>query len=351
MTDLLDLGSYQGLMMSDFNTIEFKDDKLILLDQTKLPLEEKYIETDDYERIALAIERLEVRGAPAIGITAAYALAIGMNKSPSKSESDFNRIFNRLAATRPTAVNLFWALERLKNVFSQNINSDIIYNVLLNEAIKIHDGDIKMCHKMGENGLSIFKRKSTVLTHCNTGKLATGGEGTALNVIKYAYKNNLVNYVHADETRPLLQGSRLTAFELSKAGIPFSINTDSTAAFLMQKGEIDLVITGADRIALNGDSANKIGTYNLAVLCKYHNIPFYIAAPSSTIDFNCNTGVEIKIEFRDKSEVNSINELKITSEDYNVYAPAFDVTPNELITGIITENALFTHPYDFSNHK
>lgn len=351
MTGLLDLESYQGLMMSDFSTIEFKDDNLILLDQTKLPLEEKYIETDDYERIALAIERLEVRGAPAIGISAAYALAIGMNKSLSKSNTDFNKIFNRLAETRPTAVNLFWALERLKYVLSQNMNSGNIYSELLSEARKIHTEDMIMCNKIGKNGLSIFKKKSTVLTHCNTGKLATGGEGTALNVIKHAYKNNLVEHVYSDETRPLLQGSRLTAFELNKAGIPFSINTDSTAAFLMQEGKIDLVITGADRIALNGDSANKIGTYNLAVLCKHHGIPFYIAAPSSTIDINCKTGEEIKIEFRDKSELNSINGVKITSDDFDVYAPAFDVTPNELISGIITETALFAYPYDFTNHN
>ena len=187
------------------------------------------------------------------------------------------------------------------------------------------------------------------LTHCNTGKLATGGNGTAFSVIHHAFKNGMIGHVYADETRPLLQGSRLTAFELNKSEIPFSINTDSTAAFLMQKGKIDLVITGADRIAINGDSANKIGTYNLAVLCKYHKVPFYIAAPTSTIDFECKTGGDIEIEFRNKNEVNSFNNIKITSEEYDVYSPAFDVTPNSLITGIITEQSLHFPPFDFTS--
>lgn len=330
--------------MSDFKSIEFKKDKLILIDQTKLPLKEEYIVTDNFERIAVAIERLEVRGAPAIGVSAAYALALGI-----KTGHQFDFVFERLAKTRPTAVNLFWALERIKKVHSanKNKNGNDIYTILLSEAVRIHKEDIAMCDKIGENGFSIFIKKSNVLTHCNTGKLATGGDGTAFNVINYSYKKGMVNYVYADETRPLLQGSRLTAFELNKAGIPFSINSDSTAAFLMQKGKVDLVITGADRIALNGDSANKIGTYNLAVLCKYHNIPFYIAAPTSTIDFNCKMGDDINIEFRDKSELNSFRETRFTSDEYDVYSPAFDVTPNKLIAGIITEKKLHKAPYNF----
>lgn len=204
-----------------------------------------------------------------------------------------------------------------------------------------------MCDKIGENGLQIFEKESVVLTHCNTGRLATGGEGTAFSVIKTGFQNGKVKFVYADETRPLLQGSRLTAFELSKNGIPFVINTDSTAAMLMKQNKIDLVITGADRIAKNGDSANKIGTYNLAVLCKHHNIPFYIAAPTSTIDKNCPDGDSIKIEERNKNEVIKINGVQITKENYEVYSPAFDVTPNELITGIITEEALHKPPYNF----
>jgi methylthioribose-1-phosphate isomerase len=335
-------------MMSDFNSIEFRDDKLILIDQTKLPLKEEYINSSDYDRIAVSIERLEVRGAPAIGIAAAYALALGIREKTNNIEKEFEKVFNRLARTRPTAVNLFWALERLKSKFYQRQESDDIYSLLLNEAKAIHAKDIKMCDSIAENGLPIFKGKSVVLTHCNTGKLATGGGGTAFNVIRNAHQKGLVEHVYADETRPLLQGSRLTAFELSKAGIPFSMNTDSTAAFLMQKGMIDLVITGSDRIAANGDAANKIGTYNLAVLCKYHSVPFYIAAPTTTIDKNCKTGEDIKIEFRSKNELNSFRDTKITSDEYNVYSPAFDVTPNNLITGIITELDMHTPSYDFS---
>jgi len=335
--------------MNSFKSIEFLDDNVILIDQTKLPLSEEYIRTNDYERVAVSIERLEVRGAPAIGIAAAYALALGVkNISSVNKDEGFQKIYNRLAATRPTAVNLFWALNRMKKKFETNKTSHNLYELILNEAKLIHSEDIDMCEKMAQNGLSIFKKKSNVLTHCNTGQLATGGGGTAFYVIQKAYENDLVNYVYADETRPLLQGSRLTAFELKKAGIPFSINTDSTAAFLMQHDKIDIVITGSDRIAANGDAANKIGTYNLAVLCKHHNIPFYIAAPTSTIDKNCDNGKDIEIEFRDKSEINSFRECKITSEHYDVYSPAFDVTPNNLISGIITEKALHQPPYNFS---
>lgn len=348
MIDLLGLEKYQGLKMNDFKSIEFKYDKLILIDQTKLPIVEEYISTDDYERIAVAIERLEVRGAPAIGITAAYAVALAFSKNIVNRDEHFNIVYHRLFKTRPTAVNLFWALNRMKNVFYENKDSPNLYNILLEEAKAIHNEDIEMCNNMALNGLSIFNKKSNVLTHCNTGRLATGGEGTAFSVINHAFKNGMVKYVYADETRPLMQGSRLTAFELSKANIPFSINTDSTAAFLMQQNLIDLVITGADRIAINGDSANKIGTYNLAVLCKYHNIPFYIAAPTTTIDKNCKTGKDIEIEFRNKSELNSFQGSLITSNDYTSYSPAFDVTPNNLIAGIITEKKLHTPPFDFS---
>jgi methylthioribose-1-phosphate isomerase len=200
---------------------------------------------------------------------------------------------------------------------------------------------------MGLNGLGIFKGKSNVLTHCNTGRLATGGDGTAFSVIKSAFKNGLINHVYADETRPLLQGLRLTAYELDKCGIPFSVQTDSSAAELMKQGKIDLVITGADRIALNGDSANKIGTYMLAVLANYHNIPFYIAAPSTTIAPKTPTGKEIEIEYRTKNEVFFINRNQLTDEKFNAFTPAFDVTPSHLISGIVTEEGVFTFPYNF----
>ncbi len=336
-------------MTTNFKSIEFKNDKLILIDQTKLPIKEYYIKTDDYDRLAVAIERLEVRGAPAIGVTAAYAIALSFKKIPQNIDLHFQTVYERLHRTRPTAVNLFWALERMKKVYKKNKNANNLYFILLEEAKQIHNEDIVMCDNIAQNGFNIFKRKSSVITHCNTGQLATGGGGTAFNVIKYAFKKGKVKIVYADETRPLLQGSRLTAFELSKAGIPFAINTDSTAAFLMQNSKIDLAITGADRIANNGDSANKIGTYNLAVLCKYHGIPFYIAAPTSTIDKKCKTGKNIKIEFRDKRELNSFRNEIITSPDYETFSPAFDVTPNDLISGIITEKMLHLPPYDFSN--
>lgn len=333
--------------MNDFKCIEYKNGNLILIDQTKLPLEETYIETDDYERIAESIERLEVRGAPAIGVTAAYAIALAFKNNIENRSEHFNKVFERLRTTRPTAVNLFWALERMKNVFEKYKENDNLFNFLLEEAKSIHQDDIDKCNSIAENGLAIFDSPKTVLTHCNTGQLATGGGGTAFYVIQKAYENGLVKFVYVDETRPLLQGSRLTAFELEKAGIPFKIITDSTAAFLMQQGKIDLVITGADRIASNGDTANKIGTYNLAVICNYHNIPFYIAAPTSTIDTSLNSGSEIKIEERSKEEITKIKNVQITKDSYDVYSPAFDVTPNNLIMGIITEVALHKSPYNF----
>jgi len=336
--------------MSTFKTIELlNNQKLKIIDQTKLPLAEEYIVTDNYERIAVSIERLEVRGAPAIGITAAYALALSFKNTVDNYESRFSTVYDRLASTRPTAVNLFWALEEMKKVFEANKNRETLFAELLGTAIKIHEDDNKMSRAMAENGLPIFVKKSRVLTHCNTGSLAAGGFGTAFGIIKNAYEHNLVEFVHADETRPLLQGSRLTAFELEKAGVPFAINTDSTAAFLMQQNKVDLVIVGSDRIAVNGDAANKIGTYSLAVLCNYHKIPFYIAAPTTTIDKSCKTGRDIKIEFRNKSEVSQIKNVAVTKDDYEVFSPAFDVTPNKLITAIITEKGLHKPPYNFSD--
>lgn len=334
-------------MSNEFKCIDFQDDKLILIDQTKLPLVEEYINTDDYERIAVSIERLEVRGAPAIGVSAAYGLALGMKNVTSDFDETFEKVFHRLEITRPTAVNLFWALKAMRGCYESIDDKSKTYQTLLNKAKEIHLDDIEKCDNMAKNGLSIFKDDTVVLTHCNTGQLATGGAGTAFAVIKNGFEQGKVKFVYADETRPLLQGSRLTAFELEKSGIPFKINTDSTAAFLMQHGKIDLVIVGSDRIAANGDAANKIGTYNLAVLCKHHNIPFYIAAPTSTIDFNIASGSEIEIEERSKEEILSIKDVRVSKEEYEVYSPAFDVTPNELIAGIITEDKLYQKPYNF----
>ncbi|MGK9475850.1 S-methyl-5-thioribose-1-phosphate isomerase [Melioribacter sp. OK-6-Me] len=329
--------------------VKFSEDKIILIDQTKLPLKEEFIVTDDYERIALAIERLEVRGAPAIGVTAAYALALSIKNKTKNLTEEFFKAYERLKATRPTAVNLFFGLESIRNVFENYKNDQQVYTKLIEAAKRIHQDDIEMCEKIALNGMTVFNKKLKVLTHCNTGALATGGSGTALNVIRHAYLNGLIEHVYVDETRPLLQGSRLTAWELDQLGIPFSINTDSTAAVLMKEKRVDLVITGADRIAVNGDTANKIGTYNLAVLARHHNVPFYIAAPSSTIDRNCPTGNEIKIELRSKDELVKIGDCRFTSDAYDAYCPAFDVTPAELIAGIITEEGVFRKPYRFEN--
>jgi len=325
-----------------------ENDKLVFLDQTKLPLEENYIETESYERVAKAIERLEMRGAPLIGIAAAYAIALSIKNANGNLVEQFYTAHKRLSETRPTAVNLFFTLKIMKDIFEENKDSTNLYEILLAKAKSIHKEDEEFCIKMGRNGLAIFKTKSIVLTHCNTGKLATGGEGTAFSVIKTGFENELVKFVYADETRPLLQGSRLTAFELDKCGIPFAILSDSSAAFLMKQNKVDLVITGADRIALNGDSANKIGTYNLALVSYHHKIPFYIAAPSTTIDRTIASGDEINIEYRDKRELLTISQNQFTSPSYDAFTPAFDVTPSHLITGIITEEGVFNFPYNFT---
>ena len=332
---------------TDYFSVKYENESLIFLDQTKLPLEETYVSTDSFERIAEAIERLEIRGAPLIGIAAAYALALSLKNNKSDSENVFNLAYDRLARTRPTAVNLFQALDEMKSEFEKLSDKSNSFEVLIKKAKEIHRRDEEFCLRIGRNGLSLFKQKSNVLTHCNTGKLATGGIGTAFGIIKTAYENGLVNHVYADETRPLLQGLRLTAFELDKSGIPFTIQTDSSAAELMKQGIVNLVITGADRIALNGDAANKIGTYNLAILANYHNIPFYIAAPSTTIDRTIATGEDIVIEYRDKKELFYIGETLISPEHFDAFTPAFDVTPAHLISGIITEEGAFTFPYNF----
>ncbi len=336
--------------MKIIRALEFKDGKLFFINQTKLPLEEEIVSTDDYERVAFAIERLEVRGAPAIGVAAAYGLALSIkNVLAPDQEKIFEKAFERIAATRPTAVNLFYALHEIKKIFEQGKGATDRYESLLDKARTIHEDDIKLCDMIANNGLQVFNKRSRVLTHCNAGALATSGNGTAVNVIRKAFENDLVEFVYADETRPLLQGSRLTAWELDKYGIPFSINTDSAAAFLMQRKKIDLVIVGADRISANGDTANKIGTYNLAVLCKHHNIPFYIAAPSTSIDQHCSDGTCITIEERNNLELTRIGDSQITRNEYPAYCPAFDVTPHNLITAIITEKKVYKPMYNFSH--
>lgn len=332
--------------MTNFFSLKFENDYLVYINQTKLPLEEEYIKTDDYKRIALAIERLEIRGAPAIGIAAAYALAVGMKNVSQNHKIIFETVYERLKITRPTAVNLFWALDEMKKVFESVIDYNEVYNTLKKRAIEIHDSDIVSCGRIADNGAKLFMKDSVILTHCNTGQLATGGAGTAFAVIKKVFELGNLKFVYADETRPLLQGSRLTAFELSKSNIPFNILPDSAAAFLMKTKKIDAVIVGADRIAQNGDAANKIGTYNLAILCNFYKIPFYVAAPESTIDTSISSGDEINIEMRGGEEISKIRGYQVTKSEYGTFTPAFDVTPNELISAIITENKIYKAPYN-----
>jgi methylthioribose-1-phosphate isomerase len=334
---------------TDYFSVRLINDELVFLNQTLIPFEENYITTSSYERIAAAIERLEIRGAPAIGIAAAFALALSQKES--FNTTNFDVAYNRLISTRPTAVNLFWALNRIKKIFdnlvSNSAPNNVIFKYLIDEAKAIHIEDEEMCRLIGINGASLFTKRMNVLTHCNTGKLATGGDGTAFSVIKTAFERDLVEYVYADETRPLFQGSRLTAFELQKNEIPFSVLPDSAAASLFAAHKIDIVITGADRIARNGDTANKIGTYNLALIAHHHSVPFYIAAPSSTIDLSVDDSSGIPIEQRSRNEVLGIFPNNELTKNINVYNPSFDITPSKLITGIITEKCIYNFPYAF----
>ncbi len=331
----------------EFSALKYENDKLVFIDQTKLPDEEVYIQTDNYERIAEAIERLEIRGAPLIGIAAIYALALAIKKNTD----EFEKAFERLRKTRPTAVNLFNALDQAKKFFYLS-ESNQNFNALLEFAREYHNSEIDYCNKIAKNGSEFISAKSNkplrILTHCNTGSLATGGIGTAFGVILELKRKNLVEIVYACETRPLLQGLRLSSFELAKNEIPYKIITDSSAAFLMQKKLIDFVIVGADRIALNGDTANKIGTYSLAVNSKYHSIQFYVAAPSTSIDYNITSGNKIIIEERSPGELFHFGKHSFITTKINALNFAFDITPNELIDAIITEQKVFLPPFDFS---
>ena len=331
-------------------TIEWKDGKVSLIDQTKLPMEEKYIETDDYKVICDAIYRLAIRGAPAIGVAGAYACVLAANEIEVTELSDFvNRYLQKadeIGSTRPTAVNLMWAVKQMKDQaigFSGNVADLKI--ALLDLAQEIRDDDIDRCHNLGLHGANLIPNKSNVMTICNTGGLATSGIGTALGVIQYAHAQGKDLKVHVCETRPLLQGSRLNTWELKRTKTPFTLMTDSMAATTMKKIDIDGVFVGADRIASNGDTANKIGTYSLAVLAKHHDVPFYVAAPLSTVDYEIESGVDIPVEERSPNEVTRIKGMQFTIEDIDVTTPAFDVTPAELIHGIITERGIARYPY------
>ena len=325
-------------------TIYFEGEKLHILDQRKLPSEEVYIVTSDYLVVCEAIKTLAVRGAPAIGVAAAYAVYLA-SKAINNDVEFLNELFKAgdvIKSARPTAVNLSWAvdkqLESINNIHDRK-NAE---KKLLETADEILREDIEMNKKIGDYGSSLFKEKINVLTHCNAGALATGDYGTALGVIRSAYRDGKINMIYADETRPLLQGARLTVYELMKDDIPVTLITDNMAAWHMKQGKIDCIVVGADRIVANGDTANKIGTYNLGILAKFHNIPLYIAAPYSTFDFNLKSGSEIIIEERNPDEVRKFAGTYSAPSDCLVSNPAFDVTPAELITGIITERGIIS---------
>jgi methylthioribose-1-phosphate isomerase len=336
-------------------TVEWTKEGVRMLDQRLLPVEEKYVTLYSYEEVADAIKNMVVRGAPAIGVAAAMGLALGATQSVGTSlpdlEFDFKHMCKVMAATRPTAVNLFWAIERMKRVLetakSQKVRDvEEVKQRLVNEALAIFQQDIDANRALGRFGAELISDGATVLTHCNAGALATAGDyGTALGVIRGAIDAGKRVAVIADETRPFLQGSRLTAWELSKDNIPVTIITDNMAGHVMKQGKVDCVIVGADRIAANGDAANKIGTYMVAVLARQHNIPFYVAAPISTIDPAVATGDRIPIEERDAKEVTHLRDQQLAPEGVGVHNFAFDVTPNELITAIITDRGVARPPY------
>ena len=333
------------------NAVEWVGGKVRFIDQTRLPHEEVYHETFDYRVIGEAIRRLQIRGAPAIGVAAAYAVLLAIDgktqQSPEELEAEFSSAVRCMEQTRPTAVNLFAALRRMSRVFEEkkNCNRESILVSLLEEAKAIHREDVRACTKIGALGASLIEPGSSILTHCNTGALATGGEGTALGIITTAAREKKIRSVYVCETRPLFQGSRLTSWELLKSGIDTVLITDSTAGIVIQTGRVNAVIVGADRIAANGDVANKVGTYSLAVLAQRHAVPFYVAAPTSTIDSMTDAGVNIPLEERDGREVTHVGGTRIAAEGVRVYAPAFDITPSHLITAIITEAGILQPPY------
>ncbi|NLM11929.1 MAG: S-methyl-5-thioribose-1-phosphate isomerase [Clostridiaceae bacterium] len=332
----------------------YEDGVLKLIDQTKLPANTVWHELKSYEQVAKAIKDMIVRGAPAIGVSAAYGIVIGVNGIVTDDKDVFFKELNNIADvmknTRPTAVNLFWAVDRIVEKAYQNKDKSIdeIKKEVLREAQIMDQEDVENNRKIGEFGNSLIKPKDTILTHCNAGSLATCGYGTALSVIRAAHEAGKEINVFANETRPYLQGARLTAYELMQDGIPVTLICDNMAGYFMHKGEINCCIVGADRIASNGDTANKIGTYTIAVLAMENNIPFYVAAPVSTIDFGIATGDEIIIEERNHKEVTHIREIQLAPEGVNVKNPAFDVTPNHYITAIITEMGILYPPFSES---
>ncbi len=334
-------------------TVEWTAEGVRMIDQRALPTEELYPVYDTYEGVAESIREMVVRGAPAIGVTAALGIALGLKNSAAPTlaafEDEFLHICDVMAATRPTAVNLFWAIDRMKRVFSAEKASgaDVadLRERMIAEAQAIHAEDIKTCRSIGRHGADLIPDGATVLTHCNAGALATAGYGTALGVIRGAIEQGKNIQVYADETRPFLQGARLTAWELVKDNIPTTLITDNMAGHFMKLGRIQCIVVGADRIAANGDTANKIGTYMVAVLAKRHGIPFYVAAPISTLDLTLTSGEQIPIEDRTPLEVTHVKGQRIAPEGVNIANPAFDVTPNDLVTAIITERGVARAPF------
>jgi methylthioribose-1-phosphate isomerase len=331
-------------------TIEWTEGGVVMIDQRRLPLEEIYLECRTAEEVAAAIEHMAIRGAPAIGVAAAMGLALGIrNLKPSADlTTEFAKIQKRFARTRPTARNLFWSLERMERVFreSRELPLTRLQRRLVDEALAIEHEDEEICRRIGANGTSLIQDGQTVLTHCNAGGLATAGYGTAIGVIRAAWESGKKIEVFVDETRPFLQGARLTAWELGRLGIPYRVITDSMAGWLMRSGEVGCAIVGADRIARNGDTANKIGTYCVAVLARENAIPFYVAAPLSTFDFSLADGRHIPIEERPESEVREIHGRLIVPPSARVRNPAFDVTPARYIAAIVTEKGIVRPPYD-----
>ncbi len=337
-------------------TIEWKGDSVVMIDQRKLPSVELYVTCRTASEVAKAIKTMVIRGAPAIGVAAAMGIALGMRKSKATGTkqfaTEFQKVCDLMAATRPTAVNLFWAIDCMKRAFSAAAQSgasvDEIRQRLDAEAVRIHDEDVASCRAMGAYGATLVPQTARILTHCNAGALATAGYGTALGVIRGAVEQGKNVAVLADETRPFLQGARLTAWELVKDGIDTTVITDNMSASMMRLGHVDLVVVGADRIAANGDVANKIGTYGVAVLAKEHGIPFYVAAPISTVDLETPDGSHIPIEERKDREVTHVGSFRVTPEGAKIRNPAFDVTPAKFVTAIITERGIARPSYEVS---
>jgi methylthioribose-1-phosphate isomerase len=334
-----------------FDTIRWEDDAVVLIDQRVLPTKEEYLRCRDAAAVADAIREMVVRGAPAIGVTAAMGIALGLRQSKARDAGALRKEMESLstlfAATRPTAVNLFWAIDRMSRKFEELLPEGVeaIRKGMEKEALAIHREDIERNRRMGAHGAALLEDGARVLTHCNAGALATAGYGTALGMMRAAVESGKRISVFSDETRPFLQGARLTAWELMKDGIPVTLITDNMAGYLMSKGEIDCAVVGADRIAANGDVANKIGTYTVAVLAREHGIPFYVVAPTSTFDLAIASGREIPIEERNPREVTHLQGVRVAPEGIHIVNPAFDVTPNHLVSAIVCENGIARAPY------